>query len=481
VTLDSIDIKAAIEAVEKQLQEDKQASIAMKSAVSLVLIVVKLLMARLGVNSRNSSLPPANDPNRAKKQRSFNGRKPGGQPNHNGSTLKSVDDPDDIRTLNIDKRTLPAGDYQAVGFERRQIIDLRIERYITEFRAQILENADGKRFVAKFPAGVTRPAQYGASVKANAVYMSMFQLIPYERVQTHFAENFDLPISTGTLANFNRDAYERLATFEVLAKQSLIREAVVHADETGINVGGKRIWLHNASSAQWTLFHPHAKRGQEAMDDIGVLASFRGTLVHDHWKPYYRYGCTHALCNAHHLRELSYAHEEDAQQWAKAMRELLLAINEAVATAGGVLAVTDAASWRRRYRRLLSQADTQCPEPVAPAGPPKRGRLKRSKSRNLLERLRDYEGDVLRFMESAEVPFTNNQGERDIRMTKVQQKISGCFRSLDGAKVFCRIRSYLSTCRKNEVGIGEALECLFNDKWPAFIQNKLDDVVAGAE
>lgn len=481
MTLDSIDIKAAIEAVEKQLQEDKQTSVAMKSAVSLVLIVVKLLMARLGINSRNSSLPPASDPNRVKKQRCLSERKPGGQLNHNGSTLKPVDDPDDIRTLNIDKRTLPAGDYQEAGFERRQIIDLRIERYVTEFRAQILENVDGQRFVAQFPAGVTRPAQYGASVKANAVYMSMFQLIPYDRVQTHFAENFDLPISTGTLVNMNRDAYERLAIFDVLAKQCLTREAVVHADETGINVGGKRIWLHNASSAQWTLFHPHPKRGQEAMDDIGVLASFQGTLVHDHWKPYYRYGCTHALCNAHHLRELTYAHEEDAQQWAKKMRELLLAINEAVTAAGGVLAAADADSWRRRYRRLLSKADKECPEPVVPAGPPKRGRIKRSKSRNLLERLRDYEDDVLRFMVNADVPFTNNQGERDIRMTKVQQKISGCFRSLDGAKVFCRIRSYLSTCRKNGVGIGEALECLFNDKWPAFIQSKLDDDVAGAE
>lgn len=481
MTLDSIDIKAAIEAVEKQLQEDKQTSVAMKSAVSLVLIVVKLLMARLGMNSRNSSVPPASDPHRAKKQRSLSGRKPGGQPNHNGSTLKPVDDPDDICTLNIDKRTLPAGDYQEIGCERRQIIDLRVERYITEFRAQILENADGQRFVAPFPAGVTRPAQYGASVKANAVYMSMFQLIPYDRVQTHFSENFDLPISTGTLVNMNRDAYERLAIFEVLAKQCLTREAVIHADETGINVGGKRIWLHNASSAQWTLFHPHPKRGQEAMDDMGVLASFRGTLVHDHWKPYYRYGCTHALCNAHHLRELTYAHEEDAQKWAKTMRELLLTINEAVIAAGGVLAATDADSWRRRYRMVLGKADKECPEPVASAGPPKRGRIKRSKSRNLLERLRDYEDDVLRFMENADIPFTNNQGERDIRMTKVQQKVSGCFRSLDGAKVFCRIRSYLSTCRKNGVGIGEALECLFNDKWPEFIQSKLYDAAAGTE
>ena len=482
VTLDSIDIKTAIEAVEKQLQEDKQTSAAMKSAVSLVLIIVKLLMVRLGVNSRNSSVPPASDPHRDKKRsRQVSGRKPGGQPDHDGSTLKPIAEPDDIRTLKLDKRTLPAGDYQEVGFERRQIIDLRIERYVTEFRAQILKNAKGKRFVAPFPEGVTRPVQYGASVKANAVYLSMFQLIPYDRVRTHFAENFDLPISTGTLANFNCEAYTRLAIIETLAKHCLAQEAVVHADETGINVGGQRLWLHNASSAQWTLFHPHAKRGLDAMNDIGVLANVRGTLVHDHWKPYYRYDCVHALCNAHHLRELTYAHEEDAQQWAKAMRDVLLAINEAVTVAGGVLAPKAAALWRRRYRRILRAADQECPEPVAPTGAPKRGRIKRSKSRNLLERLRNYEDDVLRFMENAEVPFTNNQGERDIRMTKVQQKISGCFRSLDGAKTFCRIRSYISTCRKNGVGVGEALECLFNNQWPAFIQRMLDEGVLGAE
>jgi transposase len=433
------------------------------------------------MNSRNSSVPPASDPNRVKKPRSPSGRKPGGQPDHNGRTLTPIDEPDEVHTLQIDKRTLPRGEYREVGFERRQLIDLHIERHVIEFRAQVLENAQGQRFVAPFPDGVTRPAQYGASVKANAVYMSMFQLIPYERVQTHFAENFDLPISAGTLINFNRDAYERLATFEALAKQCLTQEAVVHADETGINVGGQRIWLHNASSTQWTLFHPHAKRGLEAMDAIGVLPGFQGVLVHDHWKPYYRYDCTHALCNAHHLRELTYAYEQDAQSWAKAMRELLLNLNEAVIAAGGVLAPADAALGRRRYRRLLKRADAECPEPVVPEGVPKRGRLKRSKSRNLLERLRDYEADVLRFMRQAEVPFTNNQGERDIRMTKVQQKISGCFRSLDGAKVFCRIRSYLSTCRKNEVGIGEALECLFNGRWPAFIQSKLDDAVKGAE
>lgn len=199
-------------------------------------------------------------------------------------------------------------------------------------------------------------------------------------------------------------------------------------------------------------------------------------------KPYYLYEhCTHALCNAHHLRELTFAFEEDGQRWADDLRTLLLAINTAVKTAGGSLSMPEARPWRNRYRQLLNEAEHECPAPEPQEGVRKRGRIKRSKSRNLLERLRDYEDDVLRFMENGSVPFTNNRGERDIRMTKVQQKISGCFRSMRGAQVFCRIRSYLSTCRTHGVGVGEALERLFRDEWPDFIQEKLDGMKEGAE
>lgn len=401
----------------------------------------------------------------------------GGQLNHPGTTLAPIADPDEINVIALERATLPAGEYRDAGYEQRQVIDLRIERFVTEFRAQVLVNALGVRFVAAFPDGVTRPAQYGASIKANAVYMSMFQLIPYERVQTHFEEQFNVSLSSGSLSNFNRDAYVRLAAFETLAKQQLPQEKVLHADETGINVNGVTQWLHSASSERWTVFYPHEKRGKVAMDSLGVLANFKGTLVHDHWKPYYLYDCTHALCNAHHLRELTHAFEQEGQRWAKALHTLLLALNDAVTTAGGVLDADTAHAWREKYRTLLHQADTECPQPKAAEGPPRRGRVKRSKARNLLERLRNYEADVLRFMSDVNVPFTNNQGERDIRMTKVQQKISGCFRSLDGAKIFCRIRSYLSTCRKNGVGVGEALERLFNGEWPEFIRERL----AGAE
>lgn len=480
MALNPIDIQKTLDEVERMLAQEKDVSPALAAAIRMLMVVMQLLMTRLGLNSRNSSKPPAQDPNREKKPREGTGKKRGGQPGHAGSTLLPIDDPDERQVLSIDKRGLPPGKYQSAGFEKRQVIDIRIERHVTEYLAEILQDANGNRFVAEFPPGVTRPVQYGASVKAHAVYMSMFQLIPYDRIETQFEDVYEFPISAGSLVNFNQDAYIRLAPFEALAKQQLIHSAVVHADETGINVGGQRLWLHNASSAQWTLFAAHEKRGSEAMNASGILPAFRGTLVHDHWKPYFLYSCTHALCNAHHLRELTYAHEMENQAWALKMKTLLLDINEAIDAAGGCLDSKESTLWRRRYRRLLRDAEIECPPPAEkPEG--KKGVAKRSKSRNLLERLRDYEAEVLRFMDDKAVPFTNNQGERDIRMTKVQQKISGCFRSMEGAQAFCRIRSYLSTCQKHNVGVGEALERLFRGEWPYFIQDLLKNQSIGSE
>lgn len=183
----------------------------------------------------------------------------------------------------------------------------------------------------------------------------------------------------------------------------------------------------------------------------------------------YTYDCTHALCNAHHLRELTGVWEEEKQQWAKDIRELLEEIHHAVKDGGGFLGSGDCEKYRQRYRLILTNAETECPAPDESKRQGKRGRLKRTKARNLLERLREYESDVLRFMEKKIVPFTNNLAENDIRMTKVQQKISGCFRTIEGAKIFCRIRGYLSTCRKQEIKSSEALESLFQGNLPDLI------------
>ena len=469
--IEDIDVDSAINAVKEQLNKESDLSPALRAALEVLLVLVTLLINRMTLNSRNSSKPPSTDPNRKKTGKQGNsGRKPGGQKGHNGTTLEPVDDPDEVTEIKIDRRTLPKGpQYQEAGYEKRQVIDVDIARFVTEYRAQILEDDRGNRFVASFPEGVKRAVQYGLSLKANAVYMSQYQLIPYDRIRDHFQDQMHIPVSAGSVFNFNQEAYAGLESFEQWAKTELAKSLLLHADETGINIGGKRHWLHGACNHSMTLFYPHAKRGTEAMDEMGILPFFKGTLCHDHWKPYYRYDCIHALCNAHHLRELERAWEQDHQQWAKQMQALLIDIAKAVEDAGSRLPPDEAKRWHRRYRRLLKKAETECPPPDENQRQGKRGRLKRSKARNLLERLRDFESDVLRFMEVEGVPFTNNQGENDLRMTKVQQKISGCFRSMEGAKIFCRVRSYLSTCRKQGMTATHALTLLFQGRHPDFM------------
>jgi len=471
--IEGIEVERAIDTARQALREEAGLSAALRTALEVLLTLVTLLLNRVGLGSRNSSTPPSQDKNRKKKSRKGrSGRPPGGQPGHPGTTLMPVEEPDEVQELAVDRETLPAErSYREVGCERRQVIDLDISRFVIEYRAQILEDDRGARYVAAFPDGVTRPVQYGRGVKAHAVYLSQFQLLPYDRIRDQLQEQMDVPVSAGSVYNFNCEAYARLEWFEPWVKERLAVAERANADETGININGKPHWLHCLSNDDLTLFYPHPKRGTEAMDEIGVLPRFRGILCHDHWKPYYRYKeCTHALCNAHHLRELERAWEQDGQQWAKTMQDRLLEINTAVNEAGGSLGPDESARWRERYRTLLAEADKECPPPDEGKRTGTRGRIKRSKARNLLERLRNYENDVLRFMEDPIVPFTNNLGENDLRMTKVQQKISGCFRSMEGAKMFCRIRSYLSTCRKQGVTATEALTLLFRGELPAFVQ-----------
>ena len=467
--IENIDIGATIEKAQSLIREDKQLSAATKSMFEIMILIITLLANRLNLNSTNSSKPPSSDPNRKKRPKSKTGKKPGGQKGHAGSTLIKVDDPDKVELIKVDRSKLPPGRYREVDFESRQVFDIDISRVVTEYRAQILEDDKGNRFVAAFPEGVTKAVQYGTGLKAHSVYMSQFQLVPYNRTQDYFADQLHIPLSEGSIFNFNKEAFGFLADFENRVKNKLAGSDLAHADETGINIGGKTHWLHCVSNDSWTLYHPHEKRGTLAMNDMGILSRFKGILCHDHWKPYYKIDCTHALCNAHHLRELTRAWEQDAQQWARKMKDLLETINRKVTEAGGALDTQESKKHRRKYRALLKQGEIECPEPSRPNKKGKRGRIKKSKPRNLLERLRDYEQDTLRFMDNENVPFSNNLGENDIRMTKVQQKISGCFRSMDGAQIFCRIRSYLSTCRKQGLKSSYALDLLFNGKLPDFL------------
>ena len=471
MTLDSINISEIVEKTKTQLKEDTSIAPSLKISLELILMVVAMLVERLGLHSKNSNIPPSKDPNRTKIPKGKSDKPAGGQKGHKGITLVQSDSPDKVETQYVERKHLPRGKYHEVGFIKRQVVDIDISKVITEYRAQILENEQGKQFVADFPEGVNSHIQYGSSIKAHAVYLSQYQLLPYNRIEEYFSDQLNIPISAGSIFNFNKRAFELVSSSgaeESIKKSLRTSTSSVHVDETGINIAGKLCWLHGTSDQEWTYFFPHKKRGKEAMDEANILTHFQGVLCHDHWKPYYRYtDCAHALCNAHHLRELERAWDHDEMKWAKSMQALLKSINHAQIDNGLILDEGAQAHYRLAYQKILTEGDLECPGPdetLRKEG--QRGRLKRTKSRALLERLRKYEDDVLRFMTRVDVPFTNNQGENDIRMTKVHQKISGCFRSDQGAEMFCLIRSYLSTCRKQKVSASDALNLLFKNQLP---------------
>jgi transposase len=300
--------------------------------------------------------------------------------------------------------------------------------------------------------------------------MSQYQLIPYNRVEDYFVHEVGLNVSVGSIFNFNNEAYQLLETFENICKEKLINSEVINVDETGVNINGKRLWLHVACNEKWTYFYPHKKRGSDAMKEMNILPMYQGIVCHDHWKPYYTFKhYLNALCNAHHLRELEWSSTQDNQKWASMMASFLCKLKEKVEQSkNNQLSKSQIKYYRKKYDDILDTGDKECPPPTRDNNKPKRGRIKKTKSRNLLERFRDYKDDVLRFMVHSEVPFTNNRGENDIRMTKIQQKISGCFRSMDGAYIYCRIRAYLITCNKHGIEPSEALEILFKGELPYF-------------
>jgi len=466
--ISGISVQDQLQVAEEIIATDTSLSSSAKVVMKMLVLLISILMDRLNVNSTNSSNPPSSDKPKKKSPKESN-KKPGGQKGHVGTTLEPVKDPDEIININLDRRTLSKGDYVSDGYEARQIVDIVINKKVTEYRAEILLNKkNGKRYIAEFPEYLMRNIQYGNSVKATAVYFSQVQIIPYERTAKTLEDQLKTPISKGSIFNFCQEALLRLALFEKLIKFTLLKQPVLHVDETGINIKSKIHWLHTVSNDKYTLICPHKKRGKEAPDFIGVLNKYSGILIHDCWKPYFAYKCGHGLCNAHILRELKRAEENDGQKWAHKFSNFLLEIKKQVEINGGSLSKDAYLNESKKYKKILKQAEIECPEPERP--PDKKGRLKKSKSRNLLERLLNYEDAILLFAKNTLVPFTNNQAENDIRMTKVQQKISGCFMSMKGAEAFCRIRSYVITCRKNGVSAFDAINLLFCGEMPIFLK-----------
>ena len=466
--INNIDIEKHINIIKEQLEVDATISPALKMAIEMLLMVTTMLINKLGLNSKNSSKPPASDPNREKTSKANEkNKKVGGQNGHIGTTLKPVSNPDHIHIIPLDLNTLPKSNYKQADAIKRQVFDIEFKTIVTEYQAQVLIDDSGKRHVAPFPEDVTQPVQYGDNVKAHAVYLSQYQLLPYDRIREYFKDQLQLPMSAGTIYNFNFQMLQKLHSTNALdyIKSHIKSAQVAHADETSINLSASKQWLHTVSTTAWTYIYYHAKRGSEATKAAGILPEFGGILVHDHWKPYFKYQCQHSLCNAHHLRELERAAEQDKQAWAKDMQTYLLESNKAVHESGGKLGYSQLKKRLYEYKSIIAKGEIECPTPTRKIG--QKGRLKQSKSRNLLDRLKMNKKLVLRFMINPNVPFTNNLAERDIRMTKVQQKISGCFRSENGARIFCGLRSYLSSCSKQGICASTALKLLLSGHLPA--------------
>ena len=449
---------------------------AQQQQITLLQAEVKELRERLNKDSHNSSKPPSSD-GLAKKPVSLrqpSGRKAGGQPGHKGCTLALVDTPD---TTEVHMPACCAAcqadltDAPATLGERRQVHDLPpLRLFVTEHQVQRKTCAAcGYVTQGAFPPQVSQPVQYGAGVQ---VYLSAYQLLPFARTSELLRDLFGAGLCPATLLACQQRAGAALHTAHQQIAQALCQSLLVHYDESGLRVAGKLHWLHLASTSTLTHYTVHPKRGKAGLDAAGILPHFTGIALHDGWKAYQAYVCRHALCNAHHLRELTALYEADPHQqaWAHALQTLLRDGKRAVECAQskgqqGVDAC-ELAVLSARYERLVQQGYAANPPPELPSLPRKRGRVAQSTARNLLNRLHTFQAETLRFLSDFRVPFDNNLAERDIRMIKVQQKISNGFRTLEGAEAFCCVRSYISTLRKQGRHVLTALQQVFAGNVP---------------
>jgi transposase len=416
-------------------------------------------------DSHNSSRPPSTDPPWAKRTKSLrrpSGQRPGGQAGHRGETLRWSARPE--RVVEHHPRECrgchaPLTAAQVVRQHRQQVIEVVPAKLkVTEHRLALLRCRQcGQTTQGEFPGAVRSGVQYGPGVKARVLYLQQYQLLPYGRTGEAMRDLFACPLSAGTVANIVSECADGLVETELKIKQKLRRSSVIHADETGLRINQRLGYVHVASNSRLTHYGADAHRAQTAIDDINVLPRYRGTCVHDGWVAYSSYTrCRHALCGVHLLRELTYFEElgEATKAWAAPLKALLLEMKTQVervsADGGKQLAAEQLAALTENYDRVLAEGLKSPPPSNVPEQVCQQGR-------NLLLRLERRKEEVLRFVTDFCVPFDNNQAERDLRMIKLQQKTSGCFRTEEGARRFCRIRSYVSTARKQGKGVLHAL------------------------
>jgi len=456
----------AAKALQKQVKE-------LEAVITSQQERIKALEGHLAKDSHNSSLPPSSDRfvRPAKSLRHKSGKKPGGQQGHSGHHLRQIETPDEVFVVPVLSCEQCHHDLEkkpATIVERRQVIDLPVKRlWVREYQVEEKQCPFCFHLTrANFPADVSAPTQYGTSIQAVAAYLVEGQALPYARASHLLQELFGVQLSAGSIPHFVKTCHQRLAEVETSLKAALVKAPVLNQDETGLRVGTIGWWVHVCATDRLTYYPAHPSRGRTALDAIGIAPAFRGTSVHDGLQRYQGYCFTQAVCNVHHLRELTFVEEELKQPWARKMKDLLLlmktAVEQAKAQDSHELDLLLLARLLCCYDEILAEGYLANPPP----GPPRKseqgkrlpGRAKQSPARNLLDRFSQRKWEVLRFLHDFAVPFDNNQAERDLRMITVQQKVSGGFRTELGIAIFCRIRRYLSTLRKQGIALLPALD-----------------------
>lgn len=460
----------------------KAENIELRSAITALQEELKELRGRLSKDSHNSSKPPSSNGFRqvphTRNQRKRSGKKPGGQSGHPGSTLTWNDDPDKVE-IHYPENCADCGqpftendrinDDPDRDTEAAQVVDIPPAKMeYTEHQAGRCRclSCDAVT-VGKLPQGVVDGGvQYGLRIQEYVTYMMVYQLLPYQRTVDWIVDLYGHQVSKGSLGLWQKRCYSALAPVEAAIKKQILDSPVNHADETGVKIFGKRYWLHVLCNRWVTFYAVHKSRGREGMEAIGVIPQFTGTLVHDGYKTYpNQTQCEHSLCNAHHLRELTFIEEEEKHAWATDMKDLILRIKASVTRANERGTDHLEASWITRYEseyatilkrgfEVYRRLSAALPVPTQK----KRGRPKQASGKNLLDRFLKQQDEVLAYMYNFDIPFDNNQAERDIRMAKLKQKISGSYRSTQGADIFCRIRSYISTLRKQGISVMDGID-----------------------